>query len=151
MKFRLPQLIFALVCALGATGAHGRAALQRTTIAVLDLSETETGGRAADELSRALAKVSNFDLANRALSRAAARGVGYAGSLNLTLPEARDLGAAVGCDFYFTGEAQTLHRTSSVRADYFESSASLFLVSTETGKLILWEGFNAESATPAEA
>lgn len=156
MKFRLPQVIFVLACALGlsaTTGAHGRAAQQRsTTIAVLDLGETETGLRAADELSRVLAKISNFELVNRSLGRAAARGVGYAGSLNLTLPEARDLGAAIGCDLYFTGEVQTLRRTSSVRAgDYFESSASLFLVSTDTGKLILWEEFNAESATPAEA
>jgi len=154
LKFRLPQVVFALACALivGATGARASALVQRTSVAVLDLGETETGLRAADELSRALAKISNFDLVNRALSRAAARGVGYAGSLNLTLPDARDLGAAIGCDLYFMGEAQTLRRTSSVHAgDYFESSASLFLVSTDTGKLILWEGFNAESATPGEA
>jgi len=153
MKFRLPQIICVLVCALGlsATGAYGRAVAQRTTIAVLDLGETETGERAADELSRALAKISNLDVVKRGPSRAAARGVGYSGSLNLTVPEARDLGAAIGCDLYFTGEAQTLRRTSSARPDYFESFASLFLVSTDTGKLILWEGFNSESATPAEA
>ncbi len=154
MKFRLPQFICVLACALGlsATSAHGRAVAQRATIAVLDLGETETGERAADELSRALAKISNLDVVKRGPSRAAARGVGYSGSLNLTLSEARDLGAAIGCDLYFTGEAQTLRRTSSARAeDYFESSISLFLVSTDTGKLILWEGFNSESATPTEA
>jgi TonB family protein len=153
MKFHLPQLIFALACALSlsATLADGRPVTQRTTIAVLDLGETETGERAADELAGALAKISNFEVINRALARAAARGAGYAGSLNLTLSEARDLGAAVGCDLYFTGEAQTLRRTSSVRANYFESFASLFLVSRETGKLILWEQLNAESNTPAEA
>ncbi|HZG50863.1 MAG TPA: TonB family protein, partial [Pyrinomonadaceae bacterium] len=62
------------------------------------------------------------------------------------------LGAAIGCDFYFTGEADTLRRTSTSRADYFESYASVFLVSAETGRLVLWESFNAESATtPAEA
>lgn len=154
MNFRAAQLICLLFGALmmSALGARAQSIGPRAAgVAVLDLGETETGRRAADELSGALAKTSNFDLVNREQSRAAARGVGYAGSLNLTLAEARDLGGAVGCDFYFTGEAQTLRRTSSARPDYFESYASLFLVSAGTGKLILWEEFNAESNTPVEA
>jgi TonB family protein len=153
MNFRFAQLICLCVCALmsGATLAQARGVSERASIAILDLGETDTGRRAADELSAALAKTSNFDLVNRAQARVAARGAGYAGSLNLTLAEARDLGGAIGCDLYFTGEAQTLRRTSSARADYFESYAALFLVSAETGRLILWEHFNAEAATPAEA
>jgi TonB family protein len=159
VKNRVAQLIrLALFCALmsgAATVAQARgvaaAAAERVSVAVLDLGETETGRRAADELSAALAKTSNFDLVNRAQSRAAARGAGYTGSLNLTLAEARDLGGAIGCDLYFTGAAQTLRRTSSARADYFESYAALFLVSAQTGRLVLWAHFNAESATPAEA
>jgi TonB family protein len=153
MKFRLAQLICLAVCALVpcATAAHARVAAGRAGVAVLDLGETETGRRAADGLSAALAKTSNLDLVNRAQARAAARGTGYAGSLNLTLAEARDLGGAIGCDFYFTGEAQTLRRTSSARADYFESYAALFLVSADTGRLVLWEHLNAEADAPAEA
>lgn len=153
VKNGIAHLICLFVCALtpGATDAHARVVGERVSVAVLDLGEAETGRRAADELSAALAKTSNLDLVNRAQSRAAARGAGYAGSLNLTLAEARDLGGAIGCDFYFTGEAQTLRRTSSARADYFESYAALFLVSAATGQLILWEHFNAEADTPAEA
>lgn len=154
MKFRVAQPICLAVCALllGATVGQARGTTTaRPSIAVLDLGETETGRRAADELSAALAKTSSFDLVNRAQARAAARGTGYAGSLNLTLAEARDLGGAIGCDLYFMGEAQTLRRTSSARADYAESYAALFLVSAGTGRLILWEYFNAEAATPAEA
>ncbi|HYG09808.1 MAG TPA: energy transducer TonB [Pyrinomonadaceae bacterium] len=156
MKLRLPQLISAFACVLilsaMTAGARAQAVAEaRASVAVLDLGETETGRRVADELAAALAERSHFDLVNRAQGRAAARGVGYAGSLNLTLTEARDLGAAIGCDFYVTGEAQTLRRTSTVRPDYFESYVSLFLVSTQTGRLILWEHFNSESAAPGEA
>ncbi len=159
MKFRrLPPLINVLACllVLSATGARAQEAAANTaeprvSVAVLDLGETEAGRRVADELSAALARTPHFDLVNRAQGRAAARGVGYAGSLNLTLAEARDLGAAIGCDFYFTGDAQTLRRTSTSRPDYFESYASLFLVSTQTGRLVMWEGFNAESAAAGEA
>jgi TonB family protein len=153
VKNRFAQLICLSVCALAlcATVTHAHVVAERASVAVLDLGETETGRRAADELSAALAKTSNFDLVNRAQTRAAARGTGYAGSLNLTLAEARDLGGAIGCDFYFTGEAQTLRRTSSARADYFESYAALFLVGAETGRLIQWEHVNAEADAPAEA
>jgi TonB family protein len=153
VKNRVARLICLVLCAFapGAEVASARVAPERLSIAVLDLGETETGRRVADELSAALAKTSNLDPVNRAQARAAARGTGYTGSLNLTLTEARDLGDAIGCDFYFTGEAQTLRRTSSARADYFESYAALFLVSATTGRLLLWEHFNAESATHAEA
>jgi len=153
MKFRLPQFVFALACALalGVAGARAQSNTPRASVAVLDLGETEAGRRVGDELSAALAATPHFALVNRAQSRAAARGVGYAGSLNLTLAEARDLGAAIGCDFYVTGEAQTLRRTSTARPDYFESYASLFLVSAETGRLVLWEHVAAESSAPEEA
>ena len=153
MKFRVARLICFAVCAFltGATAAHARVGAGRVSVAVLDLGETETGRRAGVELSDALAKTPDFEFVNRAQARAAARGTGYAGSLNLTLAEARDLGGAIGCDFYFTGEAQTLRRTSSARADYFESYAALFLVSAETGRLVLWEHFNAEADSPADA
>lgn len=151
MKFRLLQLICALAFAVSATSTRAPGVAQHASVAVLDLGETETGRRAGDELASALAHISDFALVNRGQSRAAARGVGYGGSLNLTLAGARDLGAAVGCDFYFTGEAQTLRRTSSTRTDYFESDASLFLVSAGTGKLILWDHVTVESPASDEA
>lgn len=153
MNFRLPQLVFGLTCALVLSAACARAQVvaESASVAVLDLGETEAGRRVADELSAALAGTPHFSLVNRAQSRAAARGIGYAGSLNLTLTEARDLGGSIGCDFYFTGGAATLRRTSTLRPDYFESYATLFLVSARTGRLVLWEHLDAESAAPGEA
>jgi len=80
-----------------------------------------------------------FTLIDADLARAAARGIGFHGSTNLTVSEARDLGAAIGCDFYFLGEAQTARRLPSNGAAYFDAYASIFLVSARTGRLILWE------------
>jgi TonB family protein len=80
-----------------------------------------------------------FTLIDSDLARAAARGIGFQGSTNLTVSEARDLGAAIGCDFYLLGEAQTARRLPSSGAAYFDSCASIFLVSARTGRLILWE------------
>jgi TonB family protein len=70
---------------------------------------------------------------------AAARGNGYEGSLNLTTQEARDLGAAIGCDFFIIGDARTVARSPSNNANYFESYAAIFIVSARTGRLITWE------------
>jgi TonB family protein len=124
------------------------------TVAVLDFGDGETGRRVADHVAGLLTNAAagvKLSLLDRGLSRAAARGVGYRGSLNLTLREARDLGAAVGCDLLVIGDAQTLRRSPSQRAPYFESYASIFVVSTRTGRLVLWERPAAEGPTPERA
>jgi TonB family protein len=92
-------------------------------------------------------------VADADLSRAAAKGIGYSGSLNLTLTEARDLGAALATEFYVIGDAQTLRRSSFQSPVYYESYCSIFLVSARTGQLLLWErpSFENNEATTAEA
>jgi TonB family protein len=148
-----PVIVLALLCVLAShVCARTTNADARVRVAVLDFGDSAASQRIADELAGALQSNSaELSLISRAQARAAARGVGYSGSLNLTLAEARDLGAAVGCDFFFAGEAATLARHASVRADYFESYAALYLVSSLTGKLIFWERLSAESAHAADA
>jgi TonB family protein len=120
-------------------------------VAILDLGVGATADRAAEELARGFAATTDFAVVNRAQSRAAAQGIGYKGSLNLSLEEARDLGAAVGCDFLVMGDAQTLLRPAFERKDYYEAYAALFLVSARTGRLLLWEQPSAEAANAQEA
>jgi TonB family protein len=128
-------------------------------IAVLDFGNNPIGRRVADRLAEALAS-NNRTTSNRAdapqvidrdWARSAALGAGYRGSLNLTLPEARDLGSAIGCEFFFTGKAETERRAPLDGPSYFESSAAIYLVSARTGKLVLWEQPSAKRPTPAEA
>ena len=103
-------------------------------------------------LTRAsLATSPEFEVVDPDQAQAASRGVRFNGSLNLTLPEARDLGAAIGCDFYFLGEAQTTRRSPSTGAIFYESYASIFLVSARTGRLILWERPSFERTVPEES
>jgi TonB family protein len=154
MKFR-PALVIFLITLCPAT-ATAREALS-VTVAVLDVGASPAASRVAERLTKMLASVVRTDakltVLDRGLSRAAARGVGYAGSLNMTLAEARALGAAVGCDFFLTGDAQTVRRSSSARPVYYESYASLFVVSAHTGRLVLWErpAAAADTAEGAEA
>lgn len=120
-------------------------------MAVLDFGETLTGQRAALKLRAALGASADLSVADRDEGRAAASGAGYKGSLNLRLDEARDLGSALGTDFYLLGDAQTLRRSRSDRPVYFEAAAAVFLVSTRTGNLIMWERPSVEDASPEVA
>jgi TonB family protein len=122
-----------------------------TSVAVLDFGDTATGRRMADRVSQALSANGALLLTDREEGRAAARGAGYAGSLNLTLEEARDLGAAIGADFYITGDAQTLRRSPSKSPVYYEAYASIFIVSARSGRLIMWDRPSFERGTPEEA
>ncbi len=154
MKFRL--VLFMLLVALWPVAAAARED-RHVSVAVLEMGGTPTAERVTERLSKLLAalkiKGTALALLDRGMSAAAARGVGYAGSLNLTLAEARSLGAAVGCDFYLAGDAQTVRRSSTARPIYYESYASVFVVSSRTGRLVLWErpAAEADTAEGAEA
>jgi TonB family protein len=140
-------LIVSIACALSSS----LAAQTKARVAVLDFGETQSGRRAADKLSLALSSNNNLSVIDREESLAAARGVGYKGSLNMSLREARDLGAAIGSDFYVTGDAQTLRRSPSASPVYYEAYASIFLVNARTGRLVMWDRPSSEAATPDEA
>jgi hypothetical protein len=138
--------LFLLVLSVGA------ASHSRPTISVLDFGKTSSGKLAAETIRSRLRAAGELLVADADLSRSAALGVGYAGSLNLSVSEARDLGAALATDFYLLGDAQTLRRSSFNRPVYYESYCSLFLVNSRTGRLLAWErpSFEDSEATRAE-
>jgi TonB family protein len=121
-------------------------------VSVLDFGQTALAKRAAEIQRDRLRSTGALLVADADLSRSAAMGNGYSGSLNLTIVEARDLGAALASDFYLLGDAQTLRRSSFEAPVYYESYCSLFLVSARTGRLLLWErpSFKDTQATRAE-
>lgn len=121
------------------------------TIAVLDFGDSNLARLASEKLVGNLKHDNSVTVLDREQARAAARGAGYTGSLNMSLNEARDLGAALGCDYFILGDAQTLRRSPSAGPVYFESYASVFLVSARTGRLVSWERPNFPSANPTSA
>jgi TonB family protein len=133
-------------------GISARPQERNLTLAVLDFGDSTLGQLVAEKLASSLKRETGIVILDRDQARAAARGAGYAGSINLSLSEARDLGAALGCDFFILGDAQTVRRSPSAGPAYFESYGSIFLVSARTGRLVGWErpNFRAASATAAE-
>ena len=119
-------------------------------IAVVGFGDSQTATKVTEQLSESL-RANQFRITDSDRARAAAKGVGYSGSLNMTLEDARNLSSAIGCDFFITGSAQTLRRSPSNSPVYFESYASLFLVSARTGKLVFWERQEFRRPTAIEA
>jgi TonB family protein len=133
--------------------ANARAQARPPVVSVLDFGVTPIAQRAAETLRSRLRSGGNVVVADPDLSRAAAKGIGYAGSLNLTVSDARDLGAALATEFYVIGEAQTLRRSSFQSPKYHESYCSIFIVSTRSGRLLFWDrpSFENTEATKAES
>jgi TonB family protein len=132
-------------------GAMSQTPERPVGLAVLDFGDSTLGRLASEKITSNLKQDTSVIVLDRDQARAAARGAGYAGSMNMSLSEARDLGAALGCDFFILGDAQTLRRSPSSGPVYFESYASIFLVSARTGRLVRWERPSFRSATPAAA
>ena len=123
-----------------------------TRVAILNFGGVQTGDRAASILREIVNNpLNDLALVDSDLARSAAAGVGYDGSLNLTLADARNLGSAIGADVYFLIDARTVRRSPSTGPAYFESFASIFLVSARTGRLILWERPLERANTPNES
>jgi TonB family protein len=132
----------------------GVAQSRPTRLAILDFGKERTGLQAAAAIRENLNTrddVREFAVMDRDQISAAALGAGFDGSLNLTIQQARDLGTTMDCDFFLIGDAQTLRRSLSTKPVYYESYATLFLVSARTGRLVLWEMPTAQSDTPAQA
>ena len=121
------------------------------SLAILDFGNAAPGRLAADKLAINLKRETSLIVLDRDQVRAAARGAGYESSLSLTLEEARDLGAALGSDFFILGDAQTLRRSPSDGPVYFDSYASIFVVSARTGRLVSWQRPAFAADTPAAA
>lgn len=138
----------AAVCFILITASHavsGQTSRRPTSVAVLDFGETTFAHQATETLRENL-RSTRLTILDTDLVRAAAKGVGYSGSLNMSLIEARELGSAIASDFFVVGDAQTLRRTSSSVPIYFESYCSIFIINARTGQLIFWERPSYEDA-----
>src|SRR5258705_13953341 len=123
-----------LFSALRAQAGH-----RQISVSVLDFCDTSLGKFAAEQFRIDFRTKREFLVLDSELTRAAARGIGYSGSLNMSLDEARGLGAAMASEFYLIGDAQTLRRSSSQSPIYYESYCSVFVVSARTGRLVFWD------------
>jgi len=150
-KPALRSLLLFFISATACVLPHAVFAQHLPSVALLDFGQSRTAHRVTDCLANNLKASSDINLLDRDQAQIAAGGAGYNGSLNLSLKDARDLGDAIGCDFFIIGDAQTLRRSASTSSAYFESYASIFLVSGRTGRLVIWQRPSLEKANSDDA
>ncbi len=146
--------VFFLFCLVAACPSSSSAWSNQspTSVSVLDFGNSNFSKLAVERLRTSLKSEREVILVDLELARAAARGAGYEGSLNMSVDEARDLGAAIASDFYIIGDAQTLRRSPSNAPIYYESYCSVLMISSRTGRLVFWDrpSFRADTAPAAE-
>ena len=71
---------------------------------------------------------------------------------NLTTEEARNIGAAIGGQYFLLVKAELLRRSTFGREEFYEAHSVIYLVSAKTGKLVFWnlEKFDADLPSEAE-
>ena len=83
---------------------------------------------------------------DNSLAAAAFKATAPASPFNLSTEQAKNIGAAIGADFFVLVRAATLQRSSSARPEYFEASAAIFSVSSRTGRLVDWKLLRFEAS-----
>jgi TonB family protein len=147
MLLKNSLLIILLISPAGFGEVFAQSHDRNSLLAILEFGNSGIAKRARLALSENLKKDSDLNLLDSDQVSAAAKGSGYLGSLNMSLEEARNLGAAIGGDYYIVGDAQNLRRSPSTGPVYFESYASIFVVSSRTGRLVAWQRPNFRAAT----
>jgi hypothetical protein len=94
---------------------------------------------------------SRFRVVDFSLAKFAFQAQSFRSPLNLSTVEAKNLGNAIGCDFYVLVKAETLLRTSLEKGTFYESYSAFFFVNTATGRLFLWRLLKAEAENPKSA
>lgn len=139
------------VCLLFWMTGYAQDTARRVRVGLSDWGGEQVGRVCAVRLADALAADKTLLVNDLGETQAALRGAGYDGSLNLTIEQARDLGGATGNDYYFLARTVTEELSDLTRPKYAAAYLALVLVSSRTGRLVLWREIRAEAATPEAA
>jgi TonB family protein len=127
----------------------GIAAAQK--LAFLTPEKTQRSQIVNEKLQSMLAK--DFKILDDSMVETVSQSLSEMNVFNLSREEARNLGAAIGCDYFIVQKADTLRRASlSKPTAYYESYAVVYLVSSRTGRLLFWNlsKFEADASPEAE-
>ena len=125
------------------TGARPPRALR---VAVVGFSGN-AGGAIEAAIPESLSTDARVKLVERAQLRPALAAIGYDGSINMTLDDARRMGAAIGCDFFITGKAEAIARSVREGESHQEAVIAVMIVDGRAGSLSLFDLINEKAET----
>lgn len=144
--FRLPFSITLSLCALILVFS---AIVPAQKIAVLAPEKNSASTHFIEKLETSLsekAKILDDDL-----SDAAYRAHAFDQPFNLTLGQAKTVGASVGCEFFLLVKAENLKRSSAPDGNFFQSAVVVFAASARTGRLVFFRAESRDAKTEIEA
>ncbi len=118
-------------------------------IAVLVPEKNEQSAVFAEKLENSLS--AKLKILDASLSETAFRAADYEAPFNLTTKEAKIIGARLGCEYFLLVKAANQRRSTFARAEFYESYAAVYVVSSRTGRLVFWKLQSFEEETPAKA
>jgi TonB family protein len=104
----------------------------------------------AATLRAALVTDGQATLIDSAQIQPALKGLGYKGSINLSVKEAQGIGAAIGCDFFIIGKTESSTRSDNANEAHEETFIGMMIVESQSGKLALFD-FILKKAANVEA
>ena len=125
-------LIIVLFSAISAQPKIAVIAPEKTSLSQIFIEKLETSLSA------------NYKILDDSLSEAAFSSSKHETPFNLSLDEAKNIGAAIGCDYFVLIKAENLTRYSFEKKEFQESYAAVYAVSSRTGRLIFWKIINGE-------
>ena len=134
--------LFFLNCSLLAVSAQSK-------IAVLTPEKNAQTQTFAVNLEISLSN--NFRVLDSSLSDTAFRSTKYEKPFNLSRKESKNIGAAIGCDYFLLVKAETLRRYSFSKKEFYESYAVIYAISMRSGRLVFWKLTNGEAETAEKA
>lgn len=137
-SFSILSLIFGFAC---------WAAAQRVAIVTPDRSDKSRSF--SEKLGSELA--TTLRVLDRDLAESAYRATQTETPFNLTTDEAKRSGAVIGCDAVILVRAANQRRSSFEREEYYEAFAVIYVVSSRTGRLLLWLLPSYEAGRPEQA
>lgn len=121
----------------------------QSRIAVLVPEKTAQSQTFVEKLEKSLSE--NFKVFDDSLSESAYRAANYEKPFNLSLANAKNTGAAIGCNYFLLVKAETLRRYSFEKKEFYESYAAVFAVSSRSGRLVFWKLTKGEAETAEKA
>ena len=98
-------------------------------------------------LTEILSRDPRLALIDQSMVQSATAGFGYDGSINMSKDEARNLGAAVGADFFLVGKAEAFTRSERANESHEQAYAGVMIVDGRTGVLAAFDFISNKAST----
>ncbi len=102
-------------------------------------------------LTEALAKDERIVLLDEAQIKPALIAFGYDSSINLSIEEAKHLGASIGCDFFITGKSDSATRSERAGEAHEETFIGILIVDGRSGALAVFDFILKKAAVREDA